>query len=194
MFSVWAKLCIKKLSPSVAETPPFSSTALTSGVFSSVGGGDFFFSTGVQDMDLAEDELSDLPSLDTDLDLDLDLFASFDKDLDFDLLELFLGDLDLLLPDCRSERDFERLADLGEARFLLAGDRERLRTGDRDLDRRREGGVLDLVRLRTLRDLERRLRLDFTMERDRDRLLLRTERDRERRDLGGGDLLRLDKD
>lgn len=32
------------------------------------------------------------------------------------------------------------------------------------------------------------------MERDRVRLLLRIERERERRDLGGGDLLRLDKD
>lgn len=185
---------MKKLSPSVTETPPFSSTAFISGVLSAGGRGDLFFSTGVQDMDLAEDELSDLPSLDTDLDLDLDLFVSFDKDLDFDLLELFLGDLDLLLPDCLKERDFERLADLGEARFLLAGDRERLRIGDRDLDRRREGGVLDLVCLRTLRDLERRLRLDFTMERERDRLLLRAERDRERRDRGGGDLLRLGMD
>lgn len=155
-------------------------------------------------MDLAGDELSECPSLDSDLDLDLDLdlFNSADADLDFDLL--FLGDLDLLLPGCGervfdrclldNERDLERLPDLGGERFLLPGDRERLLTGDRDFDRRREGGVLDLVRLRGVLDLERRLRLRTTTERERVRLLLRVDRDRDRRDLGGGDRLRLDKD
>ncbi len=155
-------------------------------------------------MDLAGEELSDRPSLDSDLDLDLDLFKPAETDLDFDLLPLFLGDLDLLLPgsgECDfdrclrdNERDLERLPDLGGERFLLPEDRERLLTGDRDLDRRREGGVLDLVRLRGLLDLERRLRLRTTMERDRVRLLLRMDRERERRDLGGGDLLRRDMD
>lgn len=83
-----------------------------------------------------------------------------------------------------NERDLERLLDLGGERFLLAGERER----------RREGGVLDLVRLRGLLDLERRLRLRTTTERDRVRLLRRIDLERERRDLGGGDLLRRDKD
>lgn len=101
-------------------------------------------------------------------------------------------DFDRCLRD--NERDLERLPDLGGERFLLPGDRERLLTGDRDVDRRRDGGVLDLVRLRALRDLERRLRLRTTMERDRVRLLLRTDLERERRDLGGGDLLRRDMD
>lgn len=155
-------------------------------------------------MDLAGEELSDRPSLDTDLDLDLDLFKPAETDLDFDLLPPFLGDLDLLLPGIGerdfdrclrdNERDLERLPDLGGERFLLPGDRERLLAGDRDADRRRDGGVLDLVRLRALLDLERRLRFRTTMERDRVRLLLRTDRERERRDLGGGDLLRRDKD
>lgn len=90
-------------------------------------------------------------------------------------------DFDRCLRD--NERDLERLPDLGE-RFFLAGDR----------DRRREGGVLDLVLFRGLLDLERRLRLSTTMERDRVRLLLRTDRERERRDLGSGDRLRRDKD
>lgn len=153
-------------------------------------------------MDLAGEELSDRPSLDSDL--DLDLFNPLETDLDFDLLLLLRGDLDLLLPgigECDfdrclrdNDRDLERLPDLGGERFLLAGDRERLLAGDRDVDLRREGGVLDLVRLRGLLDLERRLRLRTTMERDRVRLLLRTDRERERRDLGGGDLLRRDKD
>lgn len=112
--------------------------------------------------------------------------------------------MDLLFPDCGecdfdrclrdNERDLERLPDLGGDRFLLAGDRERLLTGDRDLDRRREGGVLDLVRLRGVLDLERRLRFNTTMERDRVRLFLRIDRERERRDRGGGDLLRRDND
>lgn len=101
-------------------------------------------------------------------------------------------DFDRCLRD--RERDLDRLADLGGERFLLAGDRERLLTGDRVLDRRRKGGVLDLVRLRGLLDLERRLRFRTTRERDRVRLLLRIDRERERRDLGGGDLLRRDKD
>lgn len=99
-------------------------------------------------------------------------------------------DLDRFLRD--NEWDLERFPDLGGDRFLLAGERDLLLTGERDLDRRREGGVLDLVRLRGLLDLERRLRLSTTM--DRDRLLLRTERERERRDLGGGDRLRRDKE
>lgn len=152
-------------------------------------------------MDLAGEELSDCPSLDSDLDLEL---GAAERDLDFDLLPLLLGDLDLLLPgsgECDfdrclrdNERDLERLPDLGGERFLLAGDRERLLTGDLDLDRRRGGGVLDLVRLRGLLDLERRLRLRTTMERDLVRLLLRIDRERERRDLGGGDLLRRDRD
>lgn len=155
-------------------------------------------------MDLAGEELSDRPSLDSDLELDLDLFKPPEMDLDFDLLPLFLGDLDLRLvgsgerdfDQCLrdNERDLERFPDLGGERFLLAGDRERLLAGDRDLDLRREGGVLDLVRLRALLDLERRLRLRTTTERERVRLFLRTDRERERRDLGGGDLLRRDKD
>ncbi|MEQ2217808.1 hypothetical protein XENOCAPTIV_023242, partial [Xenoophorus captivus] len=121
-------------------------------------------------------------------------------DLDFDLFRLFLGDFDLLLLSCidrcrrDKERDFERLPDLGGERFLLPGDRERLLTAERDLDRRREGGLLDLVRLRGLLDLERRLRLGITTDRERVRLLLRADRDRERWDLGGGDLLRREKD
>lgn len=163
-----------------------------------------FSLTGEEDVDLAGEELSDPPPLDTDLDLDLDLFTPAETDLDFDLLPLFLGDLDLLLlgsgerdfDRCLrdNERDLERLPALGGERFLLPGERERRLTGERDVDRRREGGVLDLVRLRALLDLERRLRLRTTMERDLVRLLLRTDRERERRDLGGGDLLRRDRD
>lgn len=155
-------------------------------------------------MDLAGEELSDRPSLDSDLDLDLDLFKPTEADLDFDFFPLFLGDLDLVLPgsgDCDfdrclrdNERDLERLPDLGGERFLLIWDRERLPTGDRDVDRLRDGGVLDLVCLRGLLDLERRLRFRTTMERDRVRLLLRIDRERERWDLGTGDLLRRDKD
>lgn len=86
----------------------------------------------------------------------------------------------------------ERLLDLGGVRFLLPGDRDRLLTGDLDLDRRRVGGLLDLVRLRGLLDLERRVRFKITTERDRVRLPLRT--DLERRDLGCGDLRCRDKD
>lgn len=97
-------------------------------------------------------------------------------------------DFDLCLRD--NERDLDLLPDLGGERFLLAGDRDRLLTGDLDLDRRLEGGVLDLVLLRGLLVLERRLRLRTTMDRDRVRLLLRNDRDRERLDLSGGDLLR----
>lgn len=78
----------------------------------------------------------------------------------------------------------ERLPDLGGERFILPGERER----------RREGGVVDLVRLVGVLDLEFRLRLRTTTERDRVRLLLRNDRERDRRDLGGGDLLRRDKD
>lgn len=58
----------------------------------------------------------------------------------------------------------------------------------------RGGGLLDLDRLRGLLDLERRLRLSMTTDLERLRLLLRADRDRERRDLGGGDLLRRDKE
>lgn len=86
------------------------------------------------------------------------------------------------------------MLDRGGDRFFLAGDRERLLTGVRDLDRRRDGGVLDLVRLRGLLVLERRMRLSTTTERERVRLFLRVDRERDRRDLGRGDLLRRDKD
>lgn len=178
------------------ESPPFSSAACTTVIFSAVGGGDFFSLTGVGDTDLADEELPDLPPLDSDLDLDLDLFTS-EADLDFDLLAL-LGDLDLFLLACgdrclrETERDLDLFPDLGGERFFLPGERERLLAGDRDLERLRDGGVLDLVRLWGLLDLERRLRFVTTMERDRVRLLRRGERVRERRDLG--DLLRLDKD
>lgn len=127
-----------------------------------------------------------------------------ETDLDFDLLLLLFGDLDLFLPGCGecdfdrclrgNERDLERLLDRCGDLFLLAGDRERLLTGDRDLDRRREGGVLDLVRLRGLLVLERRLRLSIACERERLRLPLRIDRERDRRDLGGGDLRSLLRD
>lgn len=189
--------------PAGAETASFSPAAFPPLACSATGEG-FFCLTGEEDKDLAGDELSEPPSLDSDLDLDLDLFTPAETDLDLDLRPLFLGDLDLLLPgggECDfdrclrdNERDFERLPDLGGERFLLAGERERLLAGDRDLDLRREGGVLDLVLLRGLLVRERRLRLSTTTERDRVRLLLRTDRERERRDLGGGDLLRRDKD
>lgn len=123
-------------------------------------------------MDLAEDELSDLPLLDSDRDLDLDFFKPRETDLDFDLLRLLLGDFDFLLlgrgDRCLrdKERDFERLPDLGGERYLRPGDRERLLTGERDLDRRRDGGLLDLVRLRGLLDLDRRLRLTTAVDRE----------------------------
>lgn len=145
-------------------------------------------------MDLAGEELLDRTSLDSDL--DLDLFKPTERDLDFDLLSLLLGDSDFFLTgggewdfdlDLRirdSERDFERLPDHGGERFLLVGEPER----------RREGGVLDLVRLQGLLDLECRLCLRTTTERDRVRLPLRSDRERERRDLGGGDLLCRDTD
>lgn len=187
--------------PAGAETPSFSPAAFPPLACSALGE-DFVCLTGEEDKDLAGDELSDPPSLDSDL--DLDLFTPAETDFDLDLRPLFLGDLDLLLPGCGecdfdrclrdNERDFERLPDLGGERFLLAGERERLLAGDRDLDLRREGGVLDLVLLRGLLVLERRLRFSTTTERDRVRLLLRTDRERDRRDLGGGDLLRRDKD
>lgn len=106
-------------------------------------------------MERAGEALSDPLSLEPDL--DLDLFKRGEADLDFDLLAIFLGDLDLFLPgsgECDldrylrdNERDLERLPDRSGERFLLAGDLERLLTGDLDLDRRREGGVLDLVLL-----------------------------------------------
>lgn len=101
-------------------------------------------------------------------------------------------DFDLCLRD--NERDLDLLTDLSGERFLLAGDRDRLLTGDLDLDRRLVGGVLDLVLWRGLLDLERRLRLRTTTDLDRVRLLLRNDRERERLDLGGGDLLRRDRD
>lgn len=78
----------------------------------------------------------------------------------------------------------ERLPDLGGERFFLPGERERWRGG----------GVLDLVRLLGLLDLECRLRLRTTTERDRVRPLLRSDRERERRDLAGGDFLCRDTD
>lgn len=174
--------------PAVAVNPPLSPS-----VCSASGEEGFISLTGEEDVDLAGEELSDLSSLDSDLDLDLDLFKPAETDLDFDLLPLFLGDLDLLLTGIGvcdfdrclrdNERDLERLPDLGGDRFLLAGERERLLTGERDL-----------LRFREVLDLERRLRLRTTTDRDRVRLLLRTDRERERRDLGGGDLLRRDKD
>lgn len=175
-----------------------------------MGGDNFFSLTGEEDVDLTGEELSDRPSLDSDLDLDLDLDLDFDlfkpteADLDFDFLPLFLGDLDFVFPgsgECDfslclrdKERDLERFPDLGGDRFLLAGVRERLLTGDRDVERLRDGGVLDLVRFRGLLVLERRVRFRCTMERERVRLLLRTDRERERRDLGAGDFLRRDTD
>lgn len=146
--------------------------------------------TGEEDVDLTGDELSDCPSLDSDLDLDLDFLELFLGDLDLFLLRRGECDFDLCLRD--NERDFERLLDFNGERFLLAVDRERLLTRDLDLDRRREGGDLDFVRLRGLLDLERRLRLRTTLDRDRVLLLLRI--DRERRDRGAGDLLRRDTD
>lgn len=159
---------------------------------------------GEEHVDLAGEVLSDCSSLDSDLDLDLDLLEPGETDLDSDLLPLFRGDFELLLPGngerdldrCLrdNERDLERLPCLTGEYFLRAGERDRLLTGDLDLDRRREGGDLDLVRLRGLLDLERRFRLRITTERDRVRLLLRIDRDRERRDLGIGDLLRRDRD
>lgn len=162
---------------------------------SAFGEGSIVAFTGEKDVDRAGEELPDCPSLDSDLDLDFDLFKPGETDLDLDRLPLFFGDLDLLFPgsgECDldrrlrdSERDLERLDTLGGERLLLAGDRERLLTGDLVLDRRRDGGVLDL---------ERRLRFRTTIERERVRLLLRIDRERERRDLGGGDLLRRDKD
>lgn len=159
----------------------------------------FISFTGEGEADLAGEEESDCPSLDTDL--DLDLFMAGDRDLDSDLLLVFLGDfelkpsngecdLDRFLRD--NERDLERLLCLTGECFLLTGERVRLLTGD--LDRRRDGGVLDFVRLRGLLDLDRRLRLRTTTERDRVRLLLRFDRDRERRALGIGDLLRRDRE
>lgn len=130
------------------------------------------------------------------MDLDLASLFSTEADLDLDLLLVFWGDLDLVLPS-RGERDLdrrrrdtererERLADLTRERFFLAGVRERLLSGERDADRLRAGGL----RLRGLLDLDRRLRLRTTMDRDRVRLALRPDRDRERRDLWGGVLLR----
>lgn len=183
--------------PAKTETAPLSPTAFAGAACSASF-------TGEDEVDLTWEWLSDCLSLDSDLDLDLDLFKPAETDLDFDLLPIFLGDLDLFLlgsGECDfdrclrdNERDLERLLDLGGDRFLFAGDRERFLTGDLDLDRQREEGVLDLVRLRGVLDLERRLRFRTTTERDRVRLLLRTDRERDRRDLGGGDLLGLDKD
>lgn len=188
--------------PPVVAGGPLSPAAFTSTVCSGFGDKGFFSMCGAGDVDLAGEELSDRP-LDADLDLDFDLFKPAETDLDFDLLTVFLGDLDFLLAgadECDfdrclrdNERDLDRLACLGET-FLLEGDRERFLAGDREADRRRGGGVLDLVRLRGLLDRERRVRLRTTTERERVLLPLRTDRERERRDLGGGDLLRRDKD
>lgn len=161
--------------------------------------------TGDGEADLAGDELSDPSTLDTDLDLDFAFFrAGGEADLDFDLLPRTFGDLDLALAGggerdldrClrAGERDFERFPDFGEERFLRLGERERLLTGERDGERLRDGGVLDLERFRGVLDRERRLRFNSAGERDRVRRLLRTERERERRDLGGGERLRRDTD
>lgn len=188
--------------PAVADSPTLSPVGCPPAVCSIFGEADFFFLVGEDEVDLAGEELSDCLSLEQDL--DFDLFKPAETDFDFDLLPLFFGDLDLLLPgsgECDfdlclrdNERDLDLLPDLGGERFLLAGDRDRLLNGDLDLDRRLEGGVLDLVLLWGLLDLERRLRLRTTMDRDRVRLLLRNDRERERLDLGGGDLLRRDRD
>lgn len=78
------------------------------------------------------------------------------------------------------------MTDLTGERFFLTGVRERLLAGDRDGDRLRAGGL----RLRGLLDLDRRLRFRTTTDLERVLLALRPDRDRERRDLGGGDLLR----
>lgn len=148
-------------------------------------------------MDPTLEELPERLSLDTDLDLDLDLFST-ETDIDLDLLVFFSGDLDPVLPGCGEgdldrprrdkEREVDRLPDRSGERFFLTGVRERLLAGDRDVDRLRVGGV----RLRGL--LDRRLRFRTTTDLDRVRLALRPDRDRERRDLGGGDLLRRDWD
>lgn len=146
---------------------------------------------GEEAVDPTLEELSERLSLDSDLDLDLDLFST---ETDLDLLLFFPGDLDLVLPG-RGERDLDRprrdkereldrLLDLSGERFFLTGVQERLLAGECDGDRLRVRGL----RLRGL--LERRLRFRTTIDRDRVRLALRPDRDRERRDLGGGDLLR----
>lgn len=76
--------------PAVAENPPLSPAV------SSASGEEGFISlTGEEDVDLAGEELSDRPSLDSDL--DLDLFKPAETDLDFDRLPPLRGDLDLLL-------------------------------------------------------------------------------------------------
>lgn len=72
--------------------------------------------------------------------------ASLDLDLDLEIFLVFLGVLDLLLAR-GGERDFVRCLLTGLL-FLLAGDRDRLLTGDRDFDRLRGD-------LRRLLDLER---------------------------------------
>lgn len=140
------------------------------------------------------EELSERRSLDSDLDLDLDLFPT-EADLDLVLLPFFRGDLvlaggggerDLDRPRRDKERELDRFRDLTGERFFLMGVRERLLGGDRDADRLRAGGV----RLRGVLDLDLRLRFRTTTDLDRVLLALRPDRDRERRDLGGGDLLR----
>lgn len=83
-------------SPVTIEGPPLSAAAFSSTVGSALGEEGLICLTGDEDVDLAGEELSDRPSLDSDL--DLDLFNPAEADLDFDLLPLFLGDLDLVLP------------------------------------------------------------------------------------------------
>lgn len=92
----------------------------------------FFPLIGEGDADWAGELALDCTSLDFDLDLETFLF--------------FLGVLDLLLAG-GGERDFVRCL-LPGLLFLLAGDRDRLRTGDLDFDRLRGD-------LRKLLDLER---------------------------------------
>lgn len=59
--------------PVGTESPPFSPATSPAAACSTFGGEDFFCFIGEGDADLATDELSDCPSLDSDLDLDLDL-------------------------------------------------------------------------------------------------------------------------
>lgn len=181
-----------EVSPVVTGGTSVSTVGLSTGTCSICSESGFCSLVGEGAGDPTLEELAERLSHDCDLDLDLDFFST-ETDTDLDLL-LFSGDLDVVLPGCGErdldgprrdkEREFDRLLDLSGERFFLTGVRERLLAGDRDGERLRVGGL----RLRGL--LERRLRFRTTIDRDRVRLALRPERDRERRDLGGGDLLR----